>query len=148
MISLPIFNQIVYQTETSLFTNPLPGNPWSHFIADTNVRTILCMSWALITGAAVGNRQMQLAIQNNASGFIHEFTSPVLIPPSTTTFFSAFAGSDYVPPVPGLGTGVFPLPAEHYIFPADNIFLIVGGILAADQLFAPLIQFKIWRTEP
>jgi hypothetical protein len=148
MISIPIFNQLVYQIQTTDFTNPLAGNPWSHFIADSNTRTILSMNWALICGAGIGNRRMQLVLQSDAAGFLFEFTSPVLITAGQTSLFSAFGGASYVPVVPDLATGIFPLPREHYIMPADNIYLIVLGILPADQLFAPLIQFKVWRTEP
>jgi len=148
MNNLPIFNHVAYQFETTDFVNPAAGNHWNLTLADKHLRSILSMAWAFIPGAAAGNRYMQFLATSSAGGFKYIFQDPT---PMVTGFvyqFAACASGPYVPCVPDNGVGLIPLPSELYIEDADSIHLIVMGILPADQLFAPCIQFKIWRSEP
>lgn len=148
MIQLPIFNHIVHQLETTDFANPAAGAPWNETIADQNLRHICSMNWTFIAAAGAANRYMQLVVQHGAGGFKYLFQSPVPIVALETCQFSAFPSAPYVPHVAGLGVGLFPLPNNLFLEPTDSIHLIIIGMLAADQLFGPTIQFKIWRTEP
>jgi len=148
MIQSPIFNQIIYQLETTDFPNPAAGANWVETIVDTNLRHICTMNWAFIAGVGVANRFMQLLIQNGAGGFKYLFQSPTAIVAADICQFSAFPAAPYVTHIAGSGVGLFPLPVNLFIEPTDSIHIIVMGILAADQLFGPTIQFKIWRTEP
>ena len=147
MISFPPFRSDVSYFDQVDHPSPAAGANFSLTFTQDILRSIVSMHWTFIAAAGVANRFVELIFQRDAGGFLFQYRSPVPILAGEICQWSAFVGAPLSQHVAGSATGLWPLPPDTFLTNGDSIYIVINGILAADTLFGPTIQSKIWRTD-
>ena len=145
MLNLPIFNQLVFGSQSFIGTDPAAGDPQQWFVPLNYIVEIVFFQLTFTTSAAVADRLINATIQLDAyTSYAINDSVPHTAGLSRKFAFVADGIYSHSPAPPG--NIVLPLPRPIFLKGGDNILIWASAMDAADQFSNLRVTCKTWVT--
>jgi hypothetical protein len=145
MPNLPIFNQIIFGSESFVGTDPAAGDPQLWYVPTHYIVELVFFQLTFATSAAVANRFVNAAIQLDPLTS-YTVNDSVAQPAGLSRRFAFVADGIFSHTAAPPGNIVLPFPRPIFLKGGDNILIWATPMDAADQFTSLRVTCKTWVT--